>query len=282
MNYSDTAIFTPDVPLNKYVDHITVNTFNSDSVIPQLVVPDGMTELVINFGSCYSRIDRIQKKEFSVKGSHLIGLKSTYCFVKPSSSMDVITIRFKIGALKNFTRIPQLLLVDKVIDANDIFGRDIERLESELFQIKDIEVRMRLINKFLLSKLHYQNETPFDKVNKEMLVNVVNSNLKINRLLEDKNYKTIERMFLKNMGITPKKSINILRFNFATYLCSQGNNLTQVAYKSGYYDQSHSIKSFMTYSGVTPKEYLKINDKLFKLNQERINAQFIYPGIYKD
>lgn len=33
-------------------------------------------------------------------------------------------------------------------------------------------------------------------------------------------------------------------------------NLTDYAYRNGYYDQSHFIKDFKLFSGLTPKEYV--------------------------
>lgn len=265
-----------EILLGKFVDHISTNSFPNDSVDYQLIVPDGMTELVINFGLGYSRIDRVRNREYLVKGSHVIGAKSSYCYVKPTKDMDVITIRFKTGALKNFSKIPQHLLVDNVVDAGEFFGKDVRNLENELFQSKDILVRKRLILDFLLSKMINQKDIPFDGILKETIFHVIKSHNKINSLFQGIHYKTLERMFLINMGYSPKKTLKILQFNFASYLLHQCNNLTQIAYDSGYYDQSHCIKSFYAYSGVSPKLFSKIDSNMFKFNQKRINAQFEY------
>lgn len=57
----------------------------------------------------------------------------------------------------------------------------------------------------------------------------------------------------------------ITRFLNACKLMRQGNNiqLTHIAQEFGYFDQSHFIREFKGFSGVTPKTFLLDNNISF-------------------
>ncbi len=65
----------------------------------------------------------------------------------------------------------------------------------------------------------------------------------------------IQKLFLDNVGITPKSFSNIHRFNKSLQLIQTADlPLTSIAYDCGYYDQAHFIKEFKKFTGLTPSE----------------------------
>jgi AraC-like DNA-binding protein len=67
--------------------------------------------------------------------------------------------------------------------------------------------------------------------------------------------RQFERIFRFNVGISPKRFVEIARLNYAISIISKNSNLTETAYEAGYYDQSHFIRSFKFYTGMTPGEF---------------------------
>jgi AraC-like DNA-binding protein len=70
--------------------------------------------------------------------------------------------------------------------------------------------------------------------------------------------KTFQRLFIKSIGIAPNLYRRICQFNAAF---QQLNNrrfakLSDIAFDHGYADQSHYIRVFKEFTGVTPNEYL--------------------------
>lgn len=63
------------------------------------------------------------------------------------------------------------------------------------------------------------------------------------------------RQFEKQYGLSPHKYIMNLRINYAKKIIKANEDFAYVAIKSGFYDQSHFIKYFKEYTGVTPMEY---------------------------
>jgi transcriptional regulator GlxA family with amidase domain len=68
--------------------------------------------------------------------------------------------------------------------------------------------------------------------------------------------RQFERNFIQFAGFSPKLFSRIIRFQ--STLQEYGNqfrSLTDIAYDTGYYDQSHFIQDFKQFSGHNPKEY---------------------------
>jgi AraC-like DNA-binding protein len=69
--------------------------------------------------------------------------------------------------------------------------------------------------------------------------------------------RSLERRFLKEIGITPKAYNNLIRFQ--QVMLSRKINPTQkwtsIAYEYNYFDQMHLVKDFKRYLGVTPTSF---------------------------
>ncbi|MBS1601748.1 MAG: AraC family transcriptional regulator [Bacteroidetes bacterium] len=86
------------------------------------------------------------------------------------------------------------------------------------------------------------------------------------KVLSDLNLseRSLERLFMTHTGITPVLYIRITRFQAALGLLRRDGagrarlrSLTDIAHSLGYFDQSHFIRDFKLFSGVTPGVYLR-------------------------
>jgi len=63
-------------------------------------------------------------------------------------------------------------------------------------------------------------------------------------------------LFVQYTGLTPKLYSQINRFQNSLQLVREGNSsLTSIAYECGYADQSHFIREFKSFTGLTPSGY---------------------------
>jgi AraC-like DNA-binding protein len=68
----------------------------------------------------------------------------------------------------------------------------------------------------------------------------------------------LERNFKKNIGISPKEFVNILRFQFALEKIKDnqlGKSLQDIAFESGYYDHAHLSNEIKRYTGLSPSQF---------------------------
>lgn len=66
------------------------------------------------------------------------------------------------------------------------------------------------------------------------------------------------RSFTKQMGISPYSFLETIRVNHAKKMLEQGNKPIEVAFLTGFSDQSHLTKYFKSLVGLTPKQYMRI------------------------
>jgi AraC-like DNA-binding protein len=59
------------------------------------------------------------------------------------------------------------------------------------------------------------------------------------------------------VGASPKQLASIVRFRHAVRAYRPGLTLTQLAYDAGYFDQSHLIREFRAFTGLTPRDFLR-------------------------
>ncbi|REE02092.1 AraC family transcriptional regulator [Marinoscillum furvescens] len=70
----------------------------------------------------------------------------------------------------------------------------------------------------------------------------------------------LEQHFFKHVGLTPKEFCKVEKMqNFINYYRQYQDtlNLTQLTFKSGYYDQSHLIKDFRYFMDSRPRDFIK-------------------------
>jgi transcriptional regulator GlxA family with amidase domain len=70
--------------------------------------------------------------------------------------------------------------------------------------------------------------------------------------------RQLERNFKKQIGVSPKQLGKVIRLQTALkmLLDQKSENLTDIAYESEYFDQSHFIKDFREFTGINPKDFL--------------------------
>ena len=66
----------------------------------------------------------------------------------------------------------------------------------------------------------------------------------------------LQKIFLQYTGLTPKLYSKISRFqNSLRLVTKKSESLTSIAYCCGYADQSHFIREFKSFTGLTPSGY---------------------------
>ncbi|EMV7409471.1 TPA: AraC family transcriptional regulator [Enterobacter soli] len=67
--------------------------------------------------------------------------------------------------------------------------------------------------------------------------------------------ETLIRTFRQDTGLTPGSFLNISRVEYAKARLRAGDNIADVGYQSGFADQSHFHKTFVSYTAATPRQY---------------------------
>lgn len=68
--------------------------------------------------------------------------------------------------------------------------------------------------------------------------------------------RNLEQRFRAELGLTPKQSARVVRFDRARRLAASGHPLAEVASATGYSDQAHLSREWRALAGQTPRETL--------------------------
>lgn len=223
----------------------------------QRVVPNGFTELIFY----YSGAPEYKREKSSVKSSAVInGQQDTFYDISIGGDLKLLSIIFKPQAARLIFGIPHDEFYNQNVPAQFIFKSEIRDIVDKLNYCSSDFQKVKIIEKFLFNKLVQNRDFEVKRVTNS--IDIINTSKGIERIdsLAEKAYlskKQFERTFRDIIGISPKKFLKIVRFQYAVYKqqISKGDSLTSLAYNTGYYDQSHMINDFKKLSGLTPTQY---------------------------
>ena len=156
-----------------------------------------------------------------------------------------------------------LEIAEKIIWSGDVFGSDIKLLHEQLCEAKDVTFMAELANIWLLSYLNKKRRVDYkDRITVTAnLISKSNGLINIDTLADYAcmSMRNLERIFIKETGMSPKQLCCIARFNNALELklAHPSMNWTFIAHQSGYFDQMHLIKDFQRFCGEAPSSLLK-------------------------
>lgn len=199
---------------------------------------------------------------------------------------SLLIVVFQPSGLNGLLGISANEVKDKIIRAEDMFGLQAFILQDKLFYNHNIEAKLQHLNAFFL-KLK-----PKHSLSNQMLIetslNFIVKNkgtITIKQLVKHMGYteRHIERAFCESIGVTPKKFGNIVKLHSFLKLLkdkSGQNHITALCYQAGYSDQSHLIKEFRKYTGITPTQYLNDTSRLAINFMEFKSAHKQMSGLY--
>ncbi|TCC90091.1 AraC family transcriptional regulator [Pedobacter frigiditerrae] len=189
--------------------------------------------------------------------AYLCGIDTVPSTMSIQSEFSHFGISFNPFALTDIFRIEGMSLVDSIIDLNDL---ELRHIVSKLRDAKSHLDRVEIMCRFIelqsgQKRLVHQN------VIEIVLHNQLAEHEDLFRL--QKKYKTtertLERLFKKSMGISPKTFQRLVRFERTLNLLKSplNGNSGYVASFLQYTDQSHFIKDFKTFTNITPSQFQK-------------------------
>ncbi|MGB7208737.1 MAG: AraC family transcriptional regulator [Pyrinomonadaceae bacterium] len=255
----------PAFPLDKFIEVFVYfegvqHAHNFDRFLP-----NGDTEILIDFHDTPQFIyDNNSLKE--IQACHHVwasGLRTEPITIPAGNKSEMMVISFKKGKAAPFFPFPMEEIKDSVVDADLVWGSDFGYLRERLLATKDMDARFRMAEDFLLKKFRFALDlNPCvayaigEMTNHPDAISIARMNQKIGY-----SQKHFTDMFRRNVGVTPKAYLKIMRFQKAVKTIDAASAIewNLIAQDCGFYDQSHFINDFKHFSGFTPDEYAKIH-----------------------
>ncbi len=121
----------------------------------------------------------------------------------------------------------------------------------------DEEQLLTLMVDFNLSPVILKENSEFPQYIKEFIDNNYSSPISLDYLSEKFNMNkfSLIRSFKKEFNLSPHAYIINSRINRAKIMIKNGESLSKISVSCGFYDQSHFVKRFKEYTGLTPENY---------------------------
>lgn len=247
------SIFQPSALLKPYVTAIWdyEDLLNGDGMALS-ILPDTATYLCFLYADYLSTA---HKGRVYTTRSGLAGFQSFRSDLGGSGKVSGVSARLTPWGLNVFCRGIVRDCAERRVDCRDIFPKYvIEAIEDKLSLKKTAGERVHCIEHFLLSILNRDNE--------DLLIQTAckeldrsHGNYPVARLAQmlGLSERSLERRFQTHIGATPKKYARIVRLRNAMLQRKNFSNWADVAYATGYYDQSHMIHDFQALYGMPPE-----------------------------
>ena len=227
---------------------------------PEVVLPDGKTELIVHFGDDFFKHDSASNQFVRQARVLMSGQLTERILLKPSGEIGVVSVRFKSAGAARFFSIGYDDYVNQVFDFCVVDSALANVLHARVGAATTVDSRIKVLEDMLTERLSVDSgEDIFVRQACNYLVQSegqysVTDLAKLIGFSE----RQLERKFKRQVGLSPKRLSRILRFQKFLQIAqaSTALTLTDAALACGYYDQSHFIKDFTAFSGVSPLNYL--------------------------
>jgi AraC-like DNA-binding protein len=140
-----------------------------------------------------------------------------------------------------------------VVALDDLWGRDAVRTQEQLRSARSWDDRFA-ITEAALARWHQPGRAADPEVAfawEQMIAS--RGCLRVERLAAEVGWsrKRLWSRFRAQIGITPKRAAQLVRFDHAAHRLAAGHSAALVAAESGYTDQSHLNRDVKTFAGVT-------------------------------
>jgi AraC-like DNA-binding protein len=251
--------YAPVPELTRYVDKFWY-CFAADSTSTVLTIPLLHHELVIDVSGCFEISGEVPEKSLiGHTKAWISGIQSRPTRSKSKGKHEMLGVLFSAAGLRAFNQYSLAELSDEHIDASLIFGGSFEGLLDEIQSAGSAFAKIQILQHYLLRKLHDPRYPRYLHASMQLLSQQGDQKPLIKEVAKSLGItnKSLITAFNHFVGISPAKYVQLHRVNKAIDSLSKNpkQSLTKLAYHLNFFDQSHFIHSFESFTGLSPSHY---------------------------
>jgi methylphosphotriester-DNA--protein-cysteine methyltransferase len=226
--------------------------------------PNGYCAFVCNCGDRYFA-GQSGELLIQVPVSFFSGQFTSNYELKFQGHLAVVGIVFKPAALFSLFGFTMSSLVNSRVDAEWLLGDEGTRLTSAVRKAVTWQERISLLCDFLDTKLADSGESGavdaairvIDEANGSVTIQEVADQIRVNK-------RTLEKKFLREVGISPKYYARIRRFGAISNKIAHSDcvDWQDMVFEGGFHDQSHLVKEFLEFNKTSPAVYHKTHREM--------------------
>lgn len=236
--------YAPSAALASFIDHHWIVEWNLTGRPPhkQCALPSPNAHLVIGAGH-----------------SALFGIVRGVCCRTLTGSGRVLGLRFRTGGLRPFLDGPAAKLTDRTLPVSSITRLDDASVERQIFGACGNEAMVDTAEALIEHQLPAPDPTIDEVCAIVARVRRDGGPQRVEALADEVclNVRTLQRLFLDYVGISPKWVIRRYRLQEVAQRLAKGHDgkLADLAAELGYFDQAHLAYDFTRLFGCSPSDY---------------------------
>jgi len=253
----------PSYPLNRFIQSFYYYKDYYPSHRIERLLPDGNVQIIFELTGRprYIYNNNTLEEIQACRNVWFAGIWTKPITIPSGRDSEMIIVQFHKGKAYPFISETMHALTNIVVDAELVFKNDILYLTEKLKNAGSIDEKFQILEKnlfgFYLNNLY---ENPFIDFAISKIITKP-AHWRIREIADRAGYsqKHIIKLFKDHVGLTPKEFLKIIRFQKVIEDIEKQKtiNWASIAADCGFYDQSHFISDFRTYSGYTPADYMK-------------------------
>lgn len=245
-------IYRPREELRPYVRYYWV--LESDKPFSVLTFPIGCPQMIFHkrtplfIPELSSRQDK-----FTISGQ-----VNFPAHIASDGDMEMIVAVFYPYTIGMFIETPPSAFYNQEISGYDIENKQLNLLADRIFDCADSETAVSLIEQWLIARI--APSLNIERIGTSLSALLCSPSISIEILagISCLGKKQYGRLFREYVGMNPKEYGRIARFQRALRMMQLGSrDYAGIAYANGYSDQSHFIRDFRQFSGMTPKQLIE-------------------------
>ena len=254
-------------PLLKYIHYYGILQYEQKPSTPIVEKVPPMLGRGLIF--CLSRDNSYSMNVTSSKGrtdlplGYILPIWTESYIANYGGPFELIAVIFKPGKFRFFFEMPMVELVNRLYSFEEVGLKELEVLRERICEKKKVCDKIGLLNGFFLNKLknfiskpgltdYFLSHIPSLEMNNQGIVD-------LSKKISSYSPRHFRRIIRDDLGISPKVYQEIFRFNVSLNKLKniQNQSLADIAYSSGFSDQSHFGRIFKKFTGLPPKKFLK-------------------------
>ena len=251
----------PHPMLRPYIEKMWV--FECSGKLPcedlKLIVPNGNIKLAVAAKNGLTAVvdgRKITSKEGSINLTGVVDMPLVLDTEKDMAT-ETIGIEFNPKGAYRFFHFDLDEVRNQIYSMDELLGNAGKRLEEEIVNAASARQKIVLLQQFLLNQLLLNTEDPIFEYCVEK-IKLSSGRITVRELEKKTGYSSrwLNMKFTERLGVSPKNISSIIRFGhyYRALASDVVTTLSRNDFYESYFDQSHFIKDFKRYTGLSPRQ----------------------------
>lgn len=247
--------FQPSERLRGHVRAILVVDATSDQ--PKVLLPEAGLIVGFRFGGSAALAEGPSPRALPTAGVTGLRLTARRIVLSPSGGVVVVLLH-PLGAARLFAVAPHELFgsIEDLADAAR--WPELAEVEERLSLAASNRDRAQIVDALLRRHIDSEATDPLVAAAVTM-IRQTRGNVSIRAIAKQlgTSYDPLEKRFRRLVGSSPKQFASIVRLRAAVDSYRRGSSLATIAHEAGYFDQSHFVRTFRSFTGEPPQRFLR-------------------------